>query len=47
MRIVLLSAVIVRTLPGVGSHRVTSAGGRFQHVSRFVTAKGDDRDAGE
>jgi len=33
MRIVLLSAVIVRTLPGVGSHRVTSAGG---DVSMFL-----------
>jgi hypothetical protein len=47
MRIVLLSAVIARLLPGVGSHRVTSAGGRFQHASRFVTAKGNDRNAGE
>ena len=47
MRIVLLSAVIARVLPAVGSHRVTAVGGRFQHVFRFVTAKGDDRDASE
>ncbi len=47
MRIGLLSAVIARILPGVGSHHVTSAGGRFQYASRFVTAKGDDRNARE
>ena len=47
MRIVLLSAVIARILPGVASHRVPSDGGRSQHASRFVTAKGDDRDARE
>jgi hypothetical protein len=47
MRVVVFSTEGVRILIGAGSHRVTSTDGGLQHLVRFVTVRGEYRDASE